>query len=171
MRNDEVISLINPYKDKLYRFALSILHNVYDAEDVMQELLVRIWKKRDEFVELENKQAWCMTVTRNLAIDKIRKNKKTQNNLDISECYNVSDSNATPAELVVRNDEMKKLVKMIDELSENQKTVIHLRDIEGYSYKEISELAGLTLDQVKINLHRGRQALKDKILNNLRKTK
>ncbi|HPQ22169.1 MAG TPA: sigma factor-like helix-turn-helix DNA-binding protein, partial [Saprospiraceae bacterium] len=72
---------------------------------------------------------------------------------------------------VVRNDEMKKLVKMIDELSENQKTVIHLRDIEGYSYKEISELAGLTLDQVKINLHRGRQALKDKILNNLRKTK
>ena len=74
MRNDEVISLINPYKDKLYRFALSILHNVYDAEDVMQELLVRIWKKRDEFVELENKQAWCMTVTRNLAIDKIRKN-------------------------------------------------------------------------------------------------
>jgi RNA polymerase sigma-70 factor (ECF subfamily) len=140
------------------------LKNTYDAEDVVQELMIRVWKKKDSFIEIENKEAWCMTVTRNLSIDKIRKNKKSSNNQNIDECYSISDNDATPDEIAIRNDQMKNLVKLIDELTDNQKSVIHLRDIEGYSYKEISEITGLSLDQVKINLHRGRNSLKEKIL-------
>ncbi len=164
MKDSDIINLILPFKDKLYRYALSILNDRYYAEDVMQELLIRIWRRKEKFVEIDNKQAWCMTVTRNLSIDKLRKNKKSKGDLDISECYGISDKSATPDEVIVRNDQMRKLKGLIDGLSENQKNVIHLRDVDGYSYKEISEITGLTLDQVKINLHRGRKNLRDKLL-------
>jgi RNA polymerase sigma-70 factor (ECF subfamily) len=171
MKNEDIVKLIIPFKDRLYRYSLSILKNTFDAEDVIQELMIRIWKKKDSFIEIENKEAWCMTVTRNLSIDKIRKNKKSSNTMDIDECFSISDKDATPDEAAIRNDQMKNLILLIDELSENQKSVIHLRDIEGYSYKEISEITGLSLDQVKINLHRGRNSLKEKILTrtNLRR--
>ncbi|HRO74432.1 MAG TPA: sigma factor, partial [Saprospiraceae bacterium] len=64
-----------PFKDKVYRLALGIVGNTYDAEDIIQELLIKIWNRIDQYTDIENKEAWCMTVTRNLAIDKVRSRK------------------------------------------------------------------------------------------------
>jgi len=164
MHINEVMDLVLPYKDKLFRFAKSMVGNSFDAEDVIQEVLVRIWKKKDQFVEIDNKEAWCMTVTRNLSIDKIRsrKNKDTSN---IDDYYHISDKNASPAAALEQKDALKRVMGMLNELPENQRSVMHLRDVEGYTYKEISEMTGLSVDQVKVNLHRARKTLRSRLMN------
>lgn len=164
MQIKEVMDLVLPYKDKLYRFAKSMVGNSFDAEDIIQEVLVKIWKKKDQFVEIDNKEAWCMTVTRNLSIDKIR-SKKNKGTSNIDDYYHISDSNATPAVALEQKDALNRVMAMLNELPDNQRSVMHLRDVEGYTYKEISDMTGLTVDQVKVNLHRARKTLRSRLTN------
>lgn len=163
MHEREVMNLVLPYKDKLYRFAMSMLGNSFDAEDVIQELLVKVWKKKDQFIALDNKEAWCMTVTRNLSIDKIRSRKNRTSNID--DYYHIKDTAATPSTKLEQKDALSRVMQLMNELPEKQKSVMHLRDVEGYTYKEISEMTELTVDQVKVNLFRARKALRAKLLN------
>lgn len=161
MQIEEVMNLVLPYKNKLYRFAMSMLGNSFDAEDVIQELLVRIWKRKDQFVEIDNKEAWCMTVTRNLSIDKIRSRKNDTSNID--DYYHISDQAASPSQRLEQKDTLNSVMKLMDQLPDKQKMVMHLRDVEGYTYQEISEMTELTVDQVKVNLFRARQTLRSKL--------
>ena len=155
--------MVIPFQDKLYRFALSIVGNTFEAEDIVQEVLIKVWKKKDDFLKLDNKEAWCMTVTRNLAIDKTRSKKyKTE---DISGHFGISDSSSNPEQLTEFNDTMSIIRSYIDQLPEAQKEVIHLRDIEGFTYNEISEITGVPLERVKVNLHRARKTLRSQIEN------
>jgi len=148
------MDLVLPYKDKLYRFAKSMVGNSFDAEDIIQEVLVKIWKKKDQFVEIDNKEAWCMTVTRNLSIDKIR-SKKNKGTSNIDDYYHILE----------QKDALNRVMAMLNELPDNQRSVMHLRDVEGYTYKEISDMTGLTVDQVKVNLHRARKTLRSRLTN------
>lgn len=164
MQNESnIFNIINPFKNKLYRYALKILQSDVDAEDVMQEMLIRVWQRRDQFDEIENKEAWCMTVTRNLSIDKIRARK--QNTRDISEYYTIADSEAAPDIKTEDKENLKIVMDVLNTLPDKQKEIIHLRDIEGYSYREIGDMIGLSEDQVKVNLFRARQRLKEKLKN------
>lgn len=162
MQLQETIQLVTPYKDKMYRYAFNILRDSYMAEDVVQESLVKIWKKRDQFLEIKNKQAWCITIARNLAIDKLRANKKRKSS-DITEHYDISDDNPDPARNAELKDTLGKVRAIMDDLPESQKEIITLRDIEGYTYNEIAEIMDYTVDQVKVNLHRARKELREKL--------
>ena len=161
---------IIPYKDKIFRFVLRMVGNTYDAEDVLQELAIRIWQRKDKFSELENKEAWCMTVARNLSIDKIRNRKKRQYT-DITEAYDLSDQNRDPYEKLASDDTMALLQKWMAKLPENQRAALHLREIEGMTYKEIADIMEVSLEQVKSNIFRGRQALKDMLTKSVLKRK
>lgn len=146
----------------MYRIALRIVNNRPEAEDVVQEVLVKIWKKREKLTAIENKNAYYMMMTRNQALDVIRKRKlKTT---DIDKHFNIKDNQATPEQAYIGRDRMNKILKLIDGLPEKQKVVLQLRDVEGYSYKEIAEISTLTVDQVKVNLHRARISMRDQIL-------
>jgi RNA polymerase sigma-70 factor (ECF subfamily) len=166
MQPNEISKMVIPFQDKLYRFALSIVGNTFEAEDIVQEVLIKIWKKKDAFLQLDNKEAWCMTVTRNLAIDKTRSRKYQVE--DINNHYSISDTASNPAELTEFNDTMSIIKGYMEELPDAQREVIHLRDIEGFTYNEISEITGMPLERVKVNLHRARKSLRVKI-ENLRK--
>jgi RNA polymerase sigma-70 factor (ECF subfamily) len=164
MQNDQIIQEILPYKSKFYRFALKIVGNDEDAEDVIQEMLVKVWQKSEQLSEIDNKEAWCMTVTRNLCIDKIRRRKKTRSN-DIDEYFSLSDSSPTPDIITEDRESLSIVMKTLNALPDSQKEIIHLRDIEGYTYREISTITGMTEDQVKVNLFRARQKLKHELRN------
>ena len=156
-------SLFNlPFKDKVYRFVLGMVGEPMDAEDIMQELLIKIWRKKEQFVEIENKEAWCMTVARNMAIDKIRARKTPAS--DIDGHRDISDKASTPEQAYEQKEQMSNVMKLLDELPEKQKMIIHLRDVEGYTYQEIADMTESTLDFVKVSLHRARKALKEKLL-------
>lgn len=151
---------IVPYKDKIYRFVLRMVNNEFDAEDIMQELAIKIWKYREKFSKLDNKEAWSMTVARNLAIDKIR-NRNKRRHMAIEEAYDLSDSNKDPYEKLASDDTMSILQKWMNQLPENQRTTLHLREIDGMTYKEISEICDMSLEQVKSNIFRARKTLKE----------
>jgi len=163
MRVEEFTGIIDPIKDKLYRYALRIVKDEMEAEDVVQEVIVKLWKKKDQFTEIDNKEAWCMTLTRNLAIDKTRSKKRGRTE-SIEDYHHVKDSSLDPYKATKSNDMMKRIKEMMETLPDNQKSVLHLRDVEGYSYKEISEITTLSLDQVKVNLYRARKSMREKIL-------
>lgn len=167
MQLQKTIELVTPFKDKMFRYAYNVVKDQFLAEDIVQESLIKIWKKREQFLEIENKEAWCITIARNLAIDKLRANKKRRSS-DITEHYDISDEHANPAKKAADKDMLDKVNEIMDQLPEHQREIVSLRDIEGYTYKEIADIMGYTVDQVKVNLHRARKTLRDQ-LSHLRK--
>ena len=149
-------------KDKLYRFALRITGDVAEAEDVVQEVFIKVWNKRDDMAEVNNHEAYCMTLTRNLSLDKIRS--KHRQTTEIGEALQLTDYESTPYMSVEKNDALLRIRKWMQELPEKQRLTMHLRDIEGMTYDEISESLEMPLAQVKVNLHRARQFIREKML-------
>lgn len=154
-RND-----ILPLKDKLYRLALRITLDSAEAEDIVQDTMIRVWNKRDEWAQFNSIEAFCLTVARNLAID--RNQKSEAQNIELTtETQEMSDG-STPERQLERSEQMDLVRKLINELPEKQRTIIQLRDIEEKSYKEIADVMQLTEDQVKVTLFRARQRIKAK---------
>jgi RNA polymerase sigma factor (sigma-70 family) len=150
-------------KDKLFRFALRITGNKSEAEDVVQEVFLKIWDKRDEMSTVLNQEAWCMTLTKNLAFDKIKsKHRKTD---DIEEAFNLQDSKINVYQTVETSDTMAVIKQIMSQLPDNQRLVMHLRDIEDMTYEEIATSLEMPMSQVKINLHRARQKVREQLLN------
>ena len=154
-RND-----ILPLKDKLYRLALRITLDSAEAEDIVQDTMIRVWNKRDEWAQFNSIEAFCLTVARNLAIDRSQKS-EAQNIELTTETLEMSDG-STPERQLERSEQMDLVRKLINELPEKQRTIIQLRDIEEKSYKEIADVMQLTEDQVKVTLFRARQRIKAK---------
>ena len=149
---------ILPLKDKLFRLALRITLNRAEAEDIVQDTLIRVWNKRDEWQTLESVEAYCLTVTRNLAID--RSQRKEAQNMELTpETQELTDG-VTPDRQMERDEQLHLIHRLVNELPEKQRTIFQLRDIEGKSYKEIAEIMGLTEEQVKVNLFRARQRIR-----------
>ena len=151
-----------PLKNKLYRYAYKIVQNKMEAEDVVQEVLVKIWKKSSELNGIENFEAWCMTVTRNLALDKLRKVKATLE--PVENHIQIRDDALNPYQIARKNEVYSLIENTMKSLSEDQRQIIHLRDIEGYTYKEIAEITGFSVDKIKVYLHRARINLRKALM-------
>ena len=154
-RND-----ILPLKDKLFRLALRITLDRAEAEDVVQDTMIRVWDKRDEWYQFDSVEAYCLTVTKNLAID--RSQKKDAQNVELTpEMEKESDVNS-PYDQLVHDERLTLINRLVNELPEKQRMIMQLRDIEGESYKTIAKLLHLTEEQVKVNLFRVRQKVKQR---------
>ncbi len=154
-----------PIRHKLYRFALRITGSVHEAEDVVQEVLEKVWKTAPEQVgNIQNWEAWCMTLTRNRSLDKTR-SQTLRRSAPLDGVAERSSDSATPAQAAERNDLVNRVKMMMQQLPEKQRLVMHLRDIEELSYDEIAESLGISLDQVKVNLHRARKSIREKMIN------
>ena len=156
-RND-----ILPLKDKLFRLALRITLDRAEAEDVVQDTMIRVWNKRDEWQQFESVEAYCLIVAKNLAID--RSQKKDAQNVELSPEMAEEADTSGPYDRLVNNERMKIIHRLIDELPEKQRLIMQLRVIEGESYKDIAKVLQLTEEQVKVNLFRARQKVKQRYI-------
>ena len=156
-RND-----ILPLKDKLFRLALRITLDRAEAEDVVQDTMIRVWNKRDEWQQFESVEAHCLIVAKNLAID--RSQKKDAQNVELTPEMAEEADTSGPYDRLVNNERMKIIHRLIDELPEKQRLIMQLRDIEGESYKDIAKVLQLTEEQVKVNLFRERQKVKQRYI-------
>ncbi|TNE55851.1 MAG: RNA polymerase sigma factor [Bacteroidetes bacterium] len=155
---------IFPIRDKLYRFALRITGSVHEAEDVVQEVLERVWKTpAEQSSTVQNWEAWCMTITRNRSLDKARSMVKRRTATLDGEAERQSDG-VDPGQLAESRDLIGMVRQMMQTLPEKQRLVMHLRDIEELSYEEIAEVLDISLDQVKVNLHRARKSIRNELL-------
>lgn len=149
---------ILPLKDKLFRLALRITFDRAEAEDIVQDTLIRVWNKREEWQQMDSIEAYCLTIARNLAIDRSQKMKSQ--NLELTpETQEMPDAKM-PDQLMEQNEQLSIIHRLINELPEKQRSILQLRDIEGKNYKEIAVILGLTEEQVKVNLFRARQRIR-----------
>jgi RNA polymerase sigma-70 factor (ECF subfamily) len=153
---------ILPMKDKLYRFAFSLLQHVQEAEDAVQDTMVSIWSKRGEWGQWRNLEAYCMTATRNHCLDAIRR--KRARTEQEEKLLLVSSPDKDPYEKMMGKEVLIRIKKCMEDLPEQQQWVIQLREMEGFSYQEIAEILDISLDQVKVNLFRARNAIKKSII-------
>lgn len=160
MNNQLFLQHIYPLRDKMYRFALRITGNVQEAEDVVQEVMERLWKQQPEQSHtVQNWEAWCMTMTRNRSLDKNRR-KPASPIEGIPEPAH-TDSPAVYAE---KSDMVAHIRRLIQLLPEKQRLVIHLRDLEDMTCDDIAQTLDISLEQVKINLYRARRTLHQHLL-------
>jgi RNA polymerase sigma-70 factor (ECF subfamily) len=151
---------ILPMKDKLFRFAFRLLQNVQEAEDVVQDVMAGVWVRREEWGQWKSLEAYCMAAARNQCIDRIRRQRYRQGQEKlIPAAGNVQD----PLEKMMSKEMTGRIRRIMAALPENQKLVMHLREVEGFSYSEIAEVLNIPLDQVKVNLFRGRHTIKKTI--------
>lgn len=152
MTEREYNECVNTYADNVYRFILKNLRHEEDARDVVQTTFEKMWRHRDE-IDAGKSKSYLFTVAYRQMIDHIRKVKRIQLKDEFS------------AESRVQNRPANNLKKILDEalsrLSETQRSLVLLKDYEGYSYEEIGRITGLSESQVKVYLHRARVQLKD----------
>lgn len=154
---------ILPLKDTLFRLALRITLNREEAEDIVQDTLIKVWNRRDDWAGIANLEGFCLTICRNLALDRIKqKNHLTASLADVGQRH---DTNQGPYEQMLQKDRIRLVKEIIDTLPEKQRTCMQLRDFEGKSYKEIAEIMHISEDQVKVNIFRARQAIKERYKN------
>jgi RNA polymerase sigma-70 factor (ECF subfamily) len=161
MRAMQKISFRNdilPLKDKLFRLALCITRNREEAEDIVQDTMLRVWNRREEWNVWETVEGFCLTICRNLAID--RSQKMDARHVELTPEVTELPDMAAPDKLMERDERLGLLHRLIAELPEKQRTILQLRDVEGKNYKEIAEILQLTEEVVKVNLFRARQRIK-----------
>ena len=152
MTEKEYNQCVNQYADNVYRFIVKNLRHEEDARDIVQTAFEKLWRNR-EVVESEKSKSYLFTVAYNQMIDHIRKNKRIQLKDDFSENSRVIQPG---------NGHLKKtLMDALNRLNETQKSLVMLKDYEGYSYEEISGIMGLNESQVKVYLHRARLTLRN----------
>ncbi len=148
-----------PLKDKIYRVGLRITLNAQEAEDLTQDTLLRAWDKHEELVHVSNLEAYCITVCRNLALDRIAKKENANLSLETEE-VDAFDNARTPEEQMVHDERLQRVHELFNALPEKLRTALQLRDIEGHSYQEAAQMMGVTEENFKVTLHRARKALK-----------
>jgi RNA polymerase sigma factor (sigma-70 family) len=152
MTEKEYNDCVNVYADNVYRFILKNLRHEEDAKDVVQAAFEKMWMNRDK-VENERSKSYLFTVAYHQMIDLIRKNKKVTLQEDFS------SSTMTTRE--PQHHVKKILDAALYKLSETQRSLVLLKDYEGYSYEEIAVITSLSISQVKVYLHRARIQLKN----------
>lgn len=148
-------------KDKLFRFAFHLLGDIQEAEDAIQEVFAGIWTKRAEWPQWANMEAYCMTATRNNCLDRLRRHRMPT--VRDASAHQLSSPDHDPHEKMTSKEMIQRIRQCMDTLPRLQQQVIRLRDMEGFSYNEIAEVLDVTLDQVKISLFRGRNAIRQLI--------
>ena len=152
--------LLLPLYPRLQRVALRILGNVEDAEDMVQEVYMKLWGKREELPDVQNMEAYCVALTKNMCIDRLRLAEVDRVDVD-----NVPLSLAAAddvASLLERQDAVEQVKLIIETLPEKQQQVITLRDIRDCTFEEIEEQTGLTAVNVRALLSRARKTIRER---------
>jgi RNA polymerase sigma factor (sigma-70 family) len=147
---------VTRYADNVYRFILKNLGNDEDAKDVVQSAFEKLWIHRDEVDNVKCK-SYLFTVAYNQMIDHIRKAKRISLRENFNEESRITNRPAHNARKV--------LEEALQRLNETQRTLVLLKDYEGYNYEEIGQITGLSASQVKVYLHRARIVLKNYLVS------
>lgn len=161
-RND-----VLPLKNELFRLALRITLNKAEAEDIVQETMIKVWNRRDTWDAIDSIEAFCLTICRNMALDKVKAAANRNVTIDgdtESEIPADRSYASNPEEQAVQRDKVAVVRRIIDGLPEKQRSVMQLRDFEGKSYRDIATIMGISEEQVKVNIFRARQTIKQRFI-------
>ncbi len=158
------IELVNRYKDKLINFIFNYLGDLESSEDVVQETMIKLYQKKHYYKEIAKFSTWLYTIAKNLANTELRKRKQRKTTLlsqfsKDDKTYDLPSNDPEPGQ-EIQTDIVNKIIRdAVDQLSEKFKIVIVLRDIQGLSYEDISEIINVPIGTVKSRINRARLQL------------
>ena len=156
----DFLKIVMPFKDKVFRLAKRLLVSREEAEDATQEVILKLWKNKTKIENYKNVEAFSMTMTKNFCLDKL-KSKQSQN-LKIVHSNYQDHSVALQTQIEV-NDSLEWVAKIIEDLPEQQKMVVQLRDIEQYDFDEIAKMLDMNPTAVRVALSRARKIIREKL--------
>jgi RNA polymerase sigma factor (sigma-70 family) len=161
MNQNEFVLLINPFKDKLFRLAKRLLVSTEEAEDATQEILVKLWSKNGSLEVYNSIEAMAMTMTKNYCLDQLKS--KRAGNLKIVHT-NYVDREPGLDKKIEDNDSLSWVEKIIDQLPQQQRLIIQLRDIEQCEFSEIAKIMEMNEAAVRVALSRARKTIREYML-------
>ncbi|MEA1886646.1 MAG: sigma-70 family RNA polymerase sigma factor [Bacteroidota bacterium] len=161
MTRKEFETDIIPYSRTLYRFAFRFLTSKEEAEDAVQEVFLKLWKMRDKLPEYDNIRAYAMTMVRNHCLDMLRK-KKTEF-MDDTRIYDTRASDMNLEKNIENREKFMVITGVINSLPENYRTVIQLRDVDGYGYSEIADKLDIDVKNLRVILSRARRMVREQL--------
>lgn len=161
MQQTEFLNVVLPFKDKLYRLAKRLLVSKEEAEDATQEILMKLWSKNSMMEGYNNVEAYAMMMTRNFCLDRLKS--KQAGNLKLVHS-NYKDENVSLQNQVEVSDSLGWIERIMEELPEQQKMVLQLRDVEEYEFEEIAKLLDMNATAVRVTLSRARKTVREKLV-------
>lgn len=149
-----------PLHKQLFAYALSLLKNESDAADCLQEAMTRLWENRARLEELENPEAYATVTVRNIAITVLARRRRN-NAIQSDAPPDITDSGPDPFDKIDLNDRLKVVNELIRQLPENQRRVLVMSSVNGLSNNEIHRITGLSDENVRVSLSRGRRKIRN----------
>ena len=160
MNQYDFVQIINPFRDKLFRLAKRLLVSTEEAEDATQEVLAKLWNKNNSLNKYNSIEALAMKITKNYCLDQLKS--KRASNLPITH-NNYKDQQSTAEQKTEVNDCLQWVEKIINQLPEQQRILIQLRDVEQYDYAEIAQIVNMTESAIRTTLSRTRKTIREKM--------
>ena len=158
MNQIEFLQLTAPFKDKVFRLAKRLLISTEEAEDATQEILVKLWSKNESLAGFKSIEAFAMTMTKNYCLDQLKS--KRSGNLKIVD-DNFTDNTDSLVKKVEDGDSLNWVGKIINQLPEQQRLIIQMRDIEQYEFSEIAKIMGMNETAIRVALSRARKTIRE----------
>ena len=158
MNQVQFLELTSPFKDKLFRLAKRLLISTEEAEDATQEVLVKLWHKSDSLNGFNSVEAFAMTITKNHCLDQLKS--KRVNNIKIVH-DNYADNTPSLEKKIEDDDCLDWVGKIINQLPEQQRLIIQMRDIEQYEFEEIAKIMQMNVTAIRVALSRGRKTIRE----------
>jgi len=160
MRSSEFKILVMPYSSRLFRLAYRLMGNREEAEDIVQEVYLKLWGMRKELPGYNSIEALSVRITRNLCLDQLRRRKLS---LEVMKQEQVKEKNQTPTpEQVYESEEKVEIVHtLVAALPEPQRSLVHLRHLEGKDYEEISEMMNMHINAIRVSISRARKQMRE----------
>jgi RNA polymerase sigma-70 factor (ECF subfamily) len=160
MNQNEFVQIITPFKDKLFRLAKRMLVSTEEAEDATQEVLVRLWNKNNALEHYNSLEALAMTITKNYCLDQLKSIRAT--NLKMVH-NNYQDQQASVDIQIEHQNTLQWAKKLMNDLPEQQRLIVQLREIEEYEFSEIAQVLEMNETAVRVALSRARKNLREQI--------
>ncbi|MCB0454618.1 MAG: RNA polymerase sigma factor [Aequorivita sp.] len=160
MDKTEFTALIMPFKDRLYRLAKRILVSKDEAEDAVQEVLLKLWNGKESIENYKNPEAFAITMTKNYCLDRL-KSKQASNLKIVHSNYQTSENIEKKIEA---NDGVELVYKIMETLPEHQRIVLQLRDVEQFEFSEIAQMLDSNKTAIRVALSRARKTVRDEMI-------
>ena len=162
-------TLMGMHERRMYAVALRMCANPEDAQDCLQEAMIRIYRAISDFKAQSTFSTWVYRITMNTCLDELRRRKNRPNtSLDVlvETGWSPTDDRESPEQHTLRGEVRGKLSEFIAQLPEDMRAAVVLRDVQGLSYEEIADVLGANVGTVKSRISRGREKLREKISAN-----
>lgn len=161
MNQSDFLKVVLPFKDKVFRLAKRLLVSTEEAEDATQELLFKLWKNNEKLSNYKNVEAFAMTMTKNYCYDRL-KSKQASNLTLVHSNYKEKDTSLDKR--VEYRDSVNQVHQLIENLPEQQKLIIQLRDVEQYDFDEICKMLDMKPTAVRVALSRARKTIREELI-------